>query len=127
MTTKIAKKIVSYNVVKEDEKASAPVAVKEESPSAASNVVHMTETLERPEMLLGSTYKVKTPLSEHALYVTINDVILIRLLISSASGLSQSRLRSFRRSTATKIRKCGRTGSSTDWKIGGGATMRWWR
>ena len=76
MTTKIAKKIVSYNVVKEDEKASAPVAVKEESPSAASNVVHMTETLERPEMLLGSTYKVKTPLSEHALYVTINDVIL---------------------------------------------------
>ena len=27
-------------------------------------------------MLLGSTYKVKTPLSEHALYVTINDVVL---------------------------------------------------
>lgn len=75
MTTKIAKKIVSYNVVKEDEQAAAPVTVKEE-PSKDSNVVHMTETLERPEMLLGSTYKVKTPLSEHALYVTINDVIL---------------------------------------------------
>ncbi len=27
-------------------------------------------------MLIGSTYKVKTPLSEHALYVTINDIIL---------------------------------------------------
>lgn len=27
-------------------------------------------------MLLGSTYKVKTPLTEHALYVTVNDVIL---------------------------------------------------
>jgi hypothetical protein len=36
----------------------------------------MHEKLERPEMLLGSTYKITTPLSEHALYVTINDVIL---------------------------------------------------
>ena len=27
-------------------------------------------------MLLGSTYKIKTPLSEHALYITINDVVL---------------------------------------------------
>ena len=41
-----------------------------------SNVIHMHEKIERPDVLLGSTYKVKTPLSEHALYVTINDVIL---------------------------------------------------
>ena len=41
-----------------------------------TNVIHMHEKLERPDMLLGSTYKVKTPLSEHALYITINDVIL---------------------------------------------------
>ena len=27
-------------------------------------------------MLIGSTYKIKTPLSEHALYVTINDIVL---------------------------------------------------
>jgi hypothetical protein len=73
MAIKIEKKIVGYGVVKEEDKnAQAAVAeVKKES-----NVVHLTETLERPEMLLGSTYKVKTPLSEHALYVTINDVIL---------------------------------------------------
>ena len=44
--------------------------------SPADNVIQMHEKLERPEMLLGSTYKVKTPLSEHALYVTINDVVL---------------------------------------------------
>ena len=31
---------------------------------------------QRPEQLAGSTYKIKTPLSEHALYVTINDVVL---------------------------------------------------
>jgi hypothetical protein len=36
----------------------------------------MHEKVERPEMLIGSTYKVKTPLSEHALYVTINDIVL---------------------------------------------------
>ena len=44
--------------------------------STQSNVIHMHEKLERPEMLLGSTYKIKTPLSEHALYVTINDIVL---------------------------------------------------
>ncbi|MEW6645857.1 MAG: NrdJb [Pseudomonadota bacterium] len=73
MAIKIEKKIVGYGVVKEEDKkeAAAVAEVKKES-----NVVHLTETLERPEMLLGSTYKVKTPLSEHALYVTINDVIL---------------------------------------------------
>jgi hypothetical protein len=27
-------------------------------------------------MLIGSTYKVKTPVSDHAMYVTINDIIL---------------------------------------------------
>jgi hypothetical protein len=36
----------------------------------------MHERVERPEMLVGSTYKIKTPLSEHALYVTINDIVL---------------------------------------------------
>jgi len=39
-------------------------------------VIQLHEKLERPESLIGSTYKVKTPLSEHALYVTINDIIL---------------------------------------------------
>lgn len=34
------------------------------------------EKLGRPDMLLGSTYKVKTPMSEHALYITINDIVL---------------------------------------------------
>ena len=36
----------------------------------------MHEQISRPEMLLGSTYKIKTPLTEHALYVTINDIVL---------------------------------------------------
>ena len=78
MTIKIDKKIVDYSVVREDEaqqpeaEAQAAVAPAEEE----AKVVQLTEKLERPEMLLGSTYKIKTPLSEHALYVTINDIIL---------------------------------------------------
>ncbi|MDR2878151.1 MAG: NrdJb [Chromatiales bacterium] len=68
MVIKINEKIVSYEVVKDGEPA-APVA-------APSNIIHMHEKVERPDMLLGSTYKVKTPLTEHALYVTINDIVL---------------------------------------------------
>ena len=76
MARKIEQKIVDYEVLKDDvpaEPAVVAVPVKEED-----KVVHLHEKLERPEMLLGSTYKVKTPLSEHALYITINDVILNR-------------------------------------------------
>ena len=48
-----------------------------EAPDAENaNVIQMHEKLERPEVLLGSTYKIKTPLSEHAMYVTINDIVL---------------------------------------------------
>lgn len=42
----------------------------------AESVEHMHEKIERPELLEGATYKIKTPLSEHALYITINDVVL---------------------------------------------------
>ncbi|MCW8908724.1 MAG: NrdJb [Sedimenticola sp.] len=71
MTIKIDKKIVSYNVAKEDEEAAAKEVEQQDS-----NIIHMHEKVARPEMLFGSTYKIKTPLSEHALYVTINDIIL---------------------------------------------------
>ncbi len=74
MAIKIGNKIVSYEVAKDEEEA--PVAIAAEEVKETAEVIHMHEKLERPEMLIGSTYKVKTPLSEHALYVTINDVIL---------------------------------------------------
>lgn len=75
MSLKIEKKIVGYTVVKDDEEPAAPAPVAKPAKSE-SNIVHLTEQLERPDMLIGSTYKVKTPLSEHALYITVNDVIL---------------------------------------------------
>jgi ribonucleoside-diphosphate reductase alpha chain len=37
-------------------------------------VVYMTQPLDRPESLLGHTYKVKWPDSDHAFYITINDI-----------------------------------------------------
>jgi hypothetical protein len=68
MAIKIDKKIVAYSVVKPDEPAVAPVA--------APTVQQMHESVARPEVLPGATYKVKTPLSDHALYITINDIVL---------------------------------------------------
>lgn len=41
-----------------------------------AEVIHMHEQIERPDVLIGSTYKIKSPLFEHALYVTINDIVL---------------------------------------------------
>ncbi len=40
-----------------------------------AEVVYLTEPLDRPAALEGSTYKLKWPGSEHAIYITVNDVI----------------------------------------------------
>jgi hypothetical protein len=71
MARKIEQDIVDYQVISQG-------AVGDPAPEAApeSTVVQMHEKLERPEILVGSTYKLKTPLSEHAFYITINDIIL---------------------------------------------------
>lgn len=78
-TTKIDKRIVKYRVEKPADQAAKAEAAKAaiaEPVRKESNVVWMHEKVERPEMLLGSTYKIKTPVSEHAMYVTINDIVL---------------------------------------------------
>jgi ribonucleoside-diphosphate reductase alpha chain len=41
----------------------------------AGGVVYMTQPLSRPEALPGQTYKINWPDSEHALYITVNDII----------------------------------------------------
>lgn len=40
------------------------------------DVIYMSEPLDRPSELEGQTYKVKWPDSEHAIYITINDIVL---------------------------------------------------
>jgi len=50
----------------------------EKTPEAdtGADVVYISEPLSRPEALEGQTYKVKWPDSEHALYITVNDLLL---------------------------------------------------
>jgi len=69
MATKIESTIVSYRVltalVEETQKDTI-----EKQPDV------MNESIQRPDMLMGATYKIKTPASEHALYITFSDIIL---------------------------------------------------
>ncbi|MCS3457720.1 hypothetical protein M2366_003840 [Aeromonas sp. BIGb0405] len=69
MVKKIDKKITAYKVRTRDEP---------QEPAPESEVVQMHETVLRPERLMGTTYKLKTPehVSEHSLFITINDIIL---------------------------------------------------
>ncbi|EIL98313.1 NrdJb [Rhodanobacter thiooxydans] len=77
MAIKIEKKITGYNVVKpEDKVAAAPVTAAAPKEAPTAEVIQMHESVERPETLVGSTFKIKSPLFEHALYVTINDIVL---------------------------------------------------
>lgn len=61
MTVKITQKITGVQVKRDTD---------------TRDIEHMHEKFERPEMLSGTTYKITTPLSDHALYITINDVVL---------------------------------------------------
>jgi hypothetical protein len=82
MAVKIDKKIKGYAVLKPEDKAREAVqgasvareTVESELPVA--DVIQMHERIERPDVLIGSTYKIKSPLVEHAMYVTINDIVL---------------------------------------------------
>ncbi len=94
--TKIDRKIVKYNVQKpedtprvqpgppadkaaEGSKAAAPAPAEEtvrDKNGRTAKVIRMHEKVERPEVLIGSTYKIKTPISDHAMYVTVNDIVL---------------------------------------------------
>lgn len=71
MSMKISGKIVGYNVRKADDESTS-------GSTKTADVIQMHETLERPQRLVGSTYKLKTPehVSAHAMYITINDIVL---------------------------------------------------
>ncbi len=70
MSIKINRKIVGFRVnTAQEAKAAEPV-------KAPSNVVHLHEQTERPEVLEGRTYKLKSPLLDSSLYITINDIVL---------------------------------------------------
>ena len=82
MAIKIEKKITGYSVVTEEDKAKEAAAAaqqeahEQQAAQKMAQIVQLGEPLSRPEMLVGNTYKIKTPVTEHALYITINDVIM---------------------------------------------------
>jgi len=77
MVRKIEGKIAGYKVLNaEQEEARIATEAEVEEQQRLAEVVHMHESVQRPDMLVGSTYKVKTPVTEHAMYITINDIIL---------------------------------------------------
>lgn len=69
MATSIDGKIVGYKVRTKTEPAARRTGQDPE-------VEQMNDAFQRPDMLKGATYKIKTPMSEHAMYVTINDAVL---------------------------------------------------
>ena len=71
MSVKIEKQIVGY-AIKQDEATAQQAQVAESVPER--DVMH--EEIARPEALRGYTYKIKTPMSDHAMYITINNIVL---------------------------------------------------
>ncbi|UYN96946.1 MAG: adenosylcobalamin-dependent ribonucleoside-diphosphate reductase [Enhydrobacter sp.] len=53
-------------------RSSLPAVVE---PMRKDTVVYIAQPLDRPEDLPGKTYKIKWPGSDHAIYITVNDVI----------------------------------------------------
>ncbi len=60
------------SVSEEPKKAEAPEVVQDEN---SGEIVYMTDPLDRPTDLEGATYKLKWPDSEHAIYITVNDIV----------------------------------------------------
>ena len=76
MTIKITKKIKSYSVVSPADKAAGEAAAAADAVRPMAEVIQMHESIRRPDVLIGSTYKIKSPGLDHAMYVTINDIVL---------------------------------------------------
>jgi len=79
MTIKISRKIKGYTVAKPGADSNAPSVGPDPRDAIKvpkAEVIQMHEKVERPEVLIGATYKIRSPLVEHAMYVTINDIVL---------------------------------------------------
>jgi ribonucleoside-diphosphate reductase alpha chain len=66
--------VLTVSETSEKTPAEAPASVRQSQDGA--EVVYLSEPLDRPAALEGQTYKLKWPGSEHALYITINDIVI---------------------------------------------------
>ena len=66
--TKITQKVVGYKVIKPGDQVVEP-----------EKVATVLETMKRPEYLGGGTYKIKPPAAEHAIYLSMTDIVVVEL------------------------------------------------
>lgn len=66
--------VLTVSEASEKTPAETPASVRQSQDGA--EVVYLSEPLDRPAALEGQTYKLKWPGSEHALYITINDIVI---------------------------------------------------
>ena len=66
--------VLSVSETSEKTPSEAPATAQHNTDGA--EVVYLSEPLDRPAALEGATYKLKWPGSEHALYITINDIVI---------------------------------------------------
>lgn len=64
--------IVGFSVQRRHDEDEPEASSREETPT----IERMHEHMERPECLLGATYQIKPPVTDHSIFVTINDVLL---------------------------------------------------
>ena len=65
----------ALTVVRQSELPLVPPPARPRDAYEAGGVIHMTRPLERPESLHGSTYKIRWPEHDHAIYITVNDIV----------------------------------------------------
>ena len=65
-----AEAVIARDVKERSGEPELPLA----EPEPRGDIIYMTRPLDRPEELVGRTYKIKWPDSDHAFYVTINDI-----------------------------------------------------
>ena len=98
---KIEKKIVSYKVLSEDEKV-----------EKVEPIVSMSEHIVRDDILTGSTYKIKPSTSNHAFYITINNIVVDGIthpyeIFINSKGIEQLRFMALCRLISAVFRKGG--------------------
>ncbi len=67
---------VTGSVLTVSDTARKPDEAERPVPVHDGEVVYISEPLDRPQSLEGATYKLKWPDSEHAIYITINDIVM---------------------------------------------------
>lgn len=67
---------ITGSVLSVSEPAKALEAKDAPKESTGGEVIYMSEPLDRPAELEGATYKLKWPDSEHAIYITVNDLVV---------------------------------------------------